>query len=153
MANTYTQLYVHLVFAVKYRIGIIMPEWKNRLFQYITALLDKRGHRMYAINGMPDHIHILVSINPVQSISDMVGEIKRASSKWINENHFVRGKFEWQDGYGAFSYSKSQVDDVVRYIQNQETHHHKRTFREEYLEFLKLFDITFDEKYIFKELQ
>ena len=108
---------------------------------------------MYAINGMPDHIHILVSINPVQSISDMVGEIKRASSKWINENHFVRGKFEWQDGYGAFSYSKSQVDDVVRYIQNQETHHHKRTFREEYLEFLKLFDITFDEKYIFKELQ
>ena len=151
MANTYTQLYIHLVFAVKNRLGLIMPEWKEKLYQYIAVMLEKRGHRLYAINGMQDHVHIFVSISPNQSISEMVGEIKRGTSLWINQNRFVLGHFEWQSGYGAFSYAKSQINNVVQYINNQENHHRKQTFRDEYMEFLKLFDISFDEQYIFKE--
>ena len=153
MANTYTQLYVHLVFAVKNRLGLIAPSWKDRLYQYISALLTKRNHKLFAINGMQDHVHIFVSMSPTQSVSEMAGEIKRASSLWINENRLVLGHFEWQDGYGAFTYAKSQIDAVMNYINNQETHHHVKTFREEYMEFLRLYNVDFDERYIFSEVE
>ena len=151
MANTYTQLYIHLVFAVKYRMGLITDKWKQQLYEYIVALAKNRKHRIYAINGMSDHIHILVSMSPAQSLSDFVQEIKRASSMWINDNRFVPGKFEWQEGYGAFSYGQSQIGVVVNYIKNQEEHHKKHTFKDEYKAFLKAFNISFDEHYIFND--
>lgn len=152
MANTYTQIHIHFVFAVKYRDGIIQSSWKDELYKYITGIVQKNTHKMISINGMSDHIHILIGIRPIQSISDLMQDVKGGSSKWINEKKFTEAKFEWQEGYGAFSYSKSQVKEVTAYIENQELHHKKRTFREEYLDFLQKFEIDYDEKYIFKEL-
>ena len=150
MANTYSQIFIHLVFAVKYREGVIGASWRPRLFQYMNGVIQERGHKVYAIGGMSDHVHILVSMSPKQSVSELVLEVKRASSIWINEQRLVLGKFAWQEGFGAFSYGKSQVDNVVSYIHHQEQHHGRRTFREEYLEFLKLFDIEYDERFVFK---
>ena len=152
MANTYTQIHIHFVFAVKFRNGIIQTQWKNNLYQYITGIVRNNNHKLLAINGMSDHIHILIGIRPSQSISDLMKDVKQGSSLWINENKLTNGHFEWQEGYGAFSHSKSQVNSVIDYIQNQEIHHKKRTFREEYLEFLEKFEIDYDEKFIFKEL-
>jgi putative transposase len=152
MANTYTQIHLHFVFAVKYREGIIQSSWKDELYKYVTGIVQNNKHKMICINGMPDHIHILIGMEPIQSISDLLKDVKGSSSKWINERKFLKGKFEWQEGYGAFSYSKSQVKDVIAYIENQESHHAKKTFREEYLDFLKRFEIEFDERYIFKDL-
>jgi putative transposase len=152
MANTYTQIHLHLIFAVKYRTGIIQNTWKDELYKYITGIIQQNKHKLIIINGMPDHIHILVGFRPNQSISDLLQDIKANSSKWINERGFIKGKFEWQEGYGAFSYGKSQVKDVIKYIENQEEHHKKKTFREEYLAFLDAFEVEYDEKYIFKEL-
>lgn len=152
MANTYTQIHLHLIFAVKYRTGIIQSKWKDELHKYITGIIQSNNHKLLIINGMPDHIHILVGIRPNQSVSELLQDIKGSSSKWINEKGFVKGRFEWQEGYGAFSYGKSQIKDVIRYIENQEEHHRKKTFREEYLAFLDAFEVEYDEKYIFKEL-
>lgn len=152
MANTYTQIHIHFVFAVKFRYGIIQDHWKDNLYKYITGIVQNNNHKLLAINGMPDHIHILIGIRPSQSISDLMKDVKQGSSLWINENKFTNGRFEWQEGYGAFSYSKSQINTVIEYIQNQEIHHKKRTFREEYLEFLEKFEIEYDEKFIFKDL-
>lgn len=152
MANTYTQIHVHFVFAVKYRLGIIQSEWKAELYKYITGISQNNNHKLLAINGMSDHIHILIGIRPSQSISDLMKDIKQSSSKWINENKYTKTHFEWQEGYGAFSYSKSQIDTVIRYIQNQEEHHKTKTFIAEYLEILQNFEIEYDSKYIFKEL-
>ncbi len=152
MANTYTQIHLHLIFAVKYRTGIIQDNWKSELYKYITGIVQGNNHKLLIINGMPDHIHLLIGVRPVQSVSDLLQDIKGSSSKWINEKGFVKGKFEWQDGYAAFSYGKSQIKDVIKYIENQEEHHRKRTFREEYLAFLNAFGVEYDEKYIFKEL-
>jgi len=119
----------------------------------MSGIIEQQGHKLLQIGGMPDHVHALVSMNPKQSPSDLIFHVKRSSSLWINENRFVREKFSWQEGFGAFSYGKSQISNVANYIQNQETHHKKRTFREEYLEILKKFDVEYDERYIFKQIE
>jgi REP element-mobilizing transposase RayT len=152
MANTYTQIHLQFVFAVKYRNGLIHASFKEELYKYISGIIKENNHKLLAINGMPDHLHIFIGMRPSQSISDLLQDIKGSSSKWINEKKFLKVKFEWQEGYGAFSYSKSHVNNVIRYIQNQENHHKKESFREEYLKFLKVFEIEYDERYIFKEL-
>ncbi len=152
MANTYTLIHIHFVFAVKFRDGIINSQWKNTLYKYITGTIHNNNHKLLAINGTSDHIHILIGLRPSQSISDLMKDVKQSSSKWINENKLVKGHFEWQEGYGAFSHSKSQINKVIDYIDNQESHHKKLTFKEEYLDFLKKFEVDYDEKFIFKEL-
>jgi REP element-mobilizing transposase RayT len=143
---------VQFVFAVKYRNGLIIPSLKEELYQYISGIIKHHNHKLLAINGMPDHVHIFIGMRPTQSISDLMQDIKGSSSKWINEKKFLKVKFEWQEGYGAFSYSKSQVDNVINYIKNQEQHHKKESFRDEYLNFLNRFEVDYDEKYIFKDL-
>ena len=153
MANTYTQLYIHYVFAVQNRLSLIDGNWKTQLYKYMNGIIGQQGHKPFAINGMPDHVHVLVSMNPKQGPSDLMFNVKRSSSLWINENRFVAGKFSWQEGFGAFSYGKSQIPDIVQYIENQEFHHKKRTFQEEYLDFLKAFGIEYDERYIFKKVE
>ena len=153
MANTYTQIHIHTVFAVKKRTGLIQKEWKDELYKYITGIIQTHDHKLLAINGMPDHLHIFFGMRPIQSLSDLMQDIKGRSSKWINEKKFIEEKFEWQEGYGAFSYSKSHVAKVVRYVQNQEAHHREITFTEEYQKFLEKFEIEYDERYIFKALE
>jgi len=152
MANTYTQIHIQFVFAVKYRNCLIHHSWKEELYMYITGITKENGHKLLAINGMSDHIHILIGLRPTQSISDLMQDIKGGSSKWINLKKFLKIKFEWQEGYGAFSYSKSQLGNIIQYIKNQENHHKAKSFREEYLEILKEFEIDYNENYIFKEL-
>ena len=150
MANTYTQIHIHAVFSVQNRISLIRDSWKDELYKYITGIVQNNSHKLLIINGMPDHIHILFGLRPVQSISDLLQDIKGSSSRWINERRFVRGKFSWQEGYGAFSYAKSEISNVIRYIENQENHHKKRSFIEEYLKLLDEFEVDYNEKYIFK---
>jgi REP element-mobilizing transposase RayT len=150
MVNTYTQIHIHAVFAVQNRLSFIQKRWKDELYQYITGIITHNGHKLLQIGGMPDHIHVLLGMRPVQSLSDLMKDIKGSSSFWINQKRFVMGKFSWQEGYGAFSYGKSQINNVVKYIQNQEVHHQKQTFVDEYLELLKLFEIEYDEKYVLK---
>lgn len=152
MANTYTQLHIQFVFAVKFRAALIQKEWKQNLNRYITGLFQQNGHKMLQVNSMPDHIHIFIGMRPNQAISSLVQNVKTESSKWIKENKFSQS-FAWQEGFGAFSYSKSDVEDVIRYIQNQETHHAKEKFLDEYKRLLKTFEIEYDAKYIFKEPQ
>jgi REP element-mobilizing transposase RayT len=151
MANTYTQLHIQLVFAVKYRVALIQKEYKERLHQYITGIIQQNEHKLLQINSMSDHIHIFFGMRPHQSISSLVQNVKSESSKWINENKFCRSAFAWQEGFGAFSYSKTHVPDVIHYIQNQEAHHKKETFLNEYKKMLKAFEVEYDERYIFKE--
>lgn len=153
MPNTYTQIHIQCVFAVKYRDAVISNSWKERLHQYIIAIVNNNGHKLLAINSMPDYLHLFFGMRPNQSLSDLMRLVKGDSSEWVNKQKFVAGNFRWQEGYGAFSYSKSQTDDVVKYILNQEEHHHKKTFLEEYNEFLKKFEVEYDEKYVFKELE
>jgi len=152
MSNTFTQIHLHFVFAVKNRDSIINALWKDELYKYITGIIQNNNHKLICINGMADHVHILAGVRPTQSVSDLMQDIKGSSSKWINEKRLVKGKFEWQEGYGAFSYGKSQIKEVISYIENQEQHHRKRSFIEEYRDFLTAFEITFDERYIFKDL-
>ncbi len=152
MANTYTQIHIQFVFVVKYRKGLIQASFKEELYQYISGIIKNYDHKLLAINGMPNHIYVFIGMRPTQSISDLMQDIKGSSSKWINEKKFLPIKFEWQSGYGAFSYSKSHVERVIRYVQNQENHHKGQTFREEYVQFLNAFEIDYDENYIFKEL-
>jgi putative transposase len=153
MANTYTQIHLHLIFAVQNRKSLIQNSWKDRLYEYITGIIQTNTHKMIIINGMPDHLHIAIGMRPIQSLSDLMQDIKGNSSKWINDNKLAAGKFQWQEGYGAFSYNKSLLPKLINYIKNQETHHKKKTFLEEYKEFLKVFEIEYDERYIFKELE
>ena len=153
MANTYTQLYVQIVFAVKGRQNLIPKQNREELHKYITGITTKRNQKLLAIFAMPDHIHLLVSIKPNISISDLVRDIKAGSSKFISDNNWVKGKFSWQEGFGAFSYAKSQQDKVVKYILNQEKHHKNKTFKEEYLDFLHKFEIEYNEKYLFDWIQ
>jgi putative transposase len=153
MANSYTQIHIQFVFAVKYREALINHAWNEKLHQFITGIFQENKHKMLQINSMPDHIHIFIGMRPHQSISSLIQNVKTESSKWIKAEDFCHQPFAWQEGYGAFSYSKSQVADVVRYIQNQEAHHQKETFLDEYKKFLKAFEIEWDEQYIFKELE
>lgn len=150
MANTYTQIYIHTVFAVRGRLNLIQNENKDELYKYITGIIRNNKQKLIAINGMPDHIHILIGLKPTMCLSDLVRDIKANSSKFINEKKWFDGRFEWQKGFGAFSYSQSQLDRVINYIKNQESHHKKKSFREEYEDFLKKHCVNYDVKYIFK---
>jgi len=153
MSNTFTQIHIQCVFAVKYRDAVIDPVWKERLHKYIISIINNNGHKVLSINSMPDHLHVFFGMRPKQSLSDLMRLVKGDSSEWINKQKLVKGKFRWQEGYGAFSYSKSHTDAVVKYIINQEEHHRKKTFLEEYHEMLEKFEINFEEEYIFKELE
>jgi REP element-mobilizing transposase RayT len=153
MANTYTQIHIHFVFVVKYREAMIHTLWKERLHQYITGIVRSCEHKMLIINSMPDHIHMLVGCRPAQSISDLMKNVKAGSSEWINEEKLSKRKFNWQDGYGAFSYAKSDLPTIIKYIENQERHHKKKTFEEEYHKLLKEFEVEFDERYLFHDPQ
>ena len=153
MANTYTQIYIQTVFTVQNRISLIRSDWQEELFKYITGIVQNNGHKLIAVNGMPDHLHLFIGMKPNQSLSDLMQDVKGDSSKWIHEKGFVKGRFEWQAGFGGFSYSISQIDEVVKYINNQDKHHRTKSFIEEYLEFLEKFKIPFDERYIFKPVE
>ena len=153
MANTYTQLYIHYIFAVQNRLCLINKSWQADLFKYISGIINQQGHKLYIINGMADHIHILLSMNPKQAPSDLMYHVKRNSSLWINQNRFSIGKFSWQEGFGGFTLGKSQLSDKIKYIDNQQEHHKNITFREEYLQFLQEYDVEFDERYIFKQIE
>jgi REP element-mobilizing transposase RayT len=148
--GAYTQLYTHLVFAVKYRERLLRKEIRPEVFSYISGIITKRKHKSIIVNGVSDHIHILFGLNPNDKISDLVATIKRSSSIYINQQNWLRGKFCWQDGYGAFSYSRSGLENVYRYIENQENHHKERSFRQEYITQLKQFKIEYDKKYLFE---
>lgn len=150
MANTYTQIHIHAIFAVQNRYSLIGKKWKNELYQYITGIIQNQGHKLLQINGMPDHVHVLFGMRPRQSLSDLMKMIKMDSSGWINQQSFINARFSWQAGYGAFSYSKSQVSRVIRYIENQEEHHRKRTFMDEYIALLEAAGVDYDERYLFK---
>ncbi len=152
MANTYSQLYVHLVFAVKGRQSLIHNEWKETLYKYIGGIIRNQNEKLMILNGMADHVHILVGIKPDKCISDLVRDIKSHSSKFINDQDFVKGRFEWQEGFGAFSVSQSLVPKLIVYIQNQEMHHKKRSFQSEYLGFLKAYEIDFKPEYLFEAI-
>jgi len=149
MANTYTQIYLQLVFSVKGRQNLIQISWKDELHKYICGIVNGKQQKVFAIGGMSDHIHILVSLKPTIAVSDLVREIKSNSSKWINEKGFINGKFQWQEGFGAFSYSQSQLDTVITYINNQELHHQTKSFKEEYIETLKTFNLEYEDKFLF----
>ena len=153
MANTYTQIYIHTVFSVQNRLSLIQKDWQERLYQYIIAIIQNHGHKVLAIGGISDHIHIFFGFIPSQSLSELMQNVKRDSSEWINKEKLVTGKFSWQAGYGAFSYSKSQIANVAKYIQNQEEHHKKKTFIDEYKKILTNFEIEYDERYIFKPIE
>jgi len=150
MANTYAQIYIQIVFAVEGRQNLIDPQNKNELQKYITGIVTKQGQKLIAINNMPDHFHLLIGMKPTIALSDLVAAIKASSSGFINDSRWVQGKFRWQEGFGAFSYSHSQLGTVIRYIQNQEKHHARSSFREEYLKLLKRFNVVHDERYVFE---
>lgn len=149
MANTYTQCYFHLVFAVKNRDALIKKDWKNQLEMYITGIIQNNKHKLLAIGSMPDHIHIFIGYNVNQLIPDLVEEIKTSSNAWIKNEKLSKFKFEWQKGYGAFTHSRSQLDSVTNYILKQELHHKQKPFREEYLEILNKNEIEFKNDYLF----
>jgi putative transposase len=150
MANTYTKIYIQIVFAVQGRLNLIASDHKEELQQYITGIITNKGQKLLAIHAMPDHAHIFIGQRPDIALSDLVRDIKNNSSKYINQRRWIRGKFLWQEGFGGFSYSASHIDAVVKYILNQEKHHAKRKFKSEYLELLERFGIEYDEKYLFK---
>ena len=152
MVNTYTQIHIHIVFVVKNRQSLIEKNWKNELYAYISGIIANQGHKLLAINGTEDHVHILIGMRPVQSLSGLVQDIKGDSSKWINQKKFLSSRFSWQESYAAFSYSKSHVHRIMAYIRNQEEHHRKNSFGKEYRNLLKKFGIDYDERFIFKSL-
>ena len=150
MPNTYTQLYIQYVFAVLHRDAMVKESFREELQKYITGIAKNNGHKMLAIYSMPDHTHILLGLNPNQSISSLANDLKSKSSKWINSRRLSKHKFNWQEGYGAFSYDKNRIHSVGNYINNQEIHHKKKTFKEEYLDLLKEFDVEFEQQYLFE---
>jgi REP-associated tyrosine transposase len=153
MANTYTQLYVQIVFAVQGRQSLIRPQHNDELQKYITGIVPRQSQKLIAINNMPDHFHILIGQKPNVALSDLVRDVKAGSSGFINDQRWVLGRFSWQEGFGAFSYSHSQLDAVIRYIQNQQAHHRRTSFQEEYLELLKRFNVPHDQRYTFQAVQ
>jgi REP element-mobilizing transposase RayT len=153
MANTYAQIYIHVVFAVEGRQSLIAPEHNDELQKYITGIVSGQRQKLIAINNMPDHLHLLIGLRPDAALSELVRDIKANSSRWINEKRWVIGRFSWQEGFGAFSYSRSQLGTVIRYIENQQKHHSKQPFRDEYTELLEKFGVEYDERYIFKPLE
>jgi len=150
MANTYTQIYVQIVFAVQGRQNLISEGIREQVEKYICGIVSNKKSKPIAIYCNPDHLHILIGLHPSISVSDMTRDIKASSSKWMNEEKMIIGKFKWQEGFGAFSYSKSQIDAVVKYIANQPEHHKKTTFKDEYIQFLRNFEIEYNEKYLYE---
>ena len=153
MSNTYTQLYIHFVFAVKGRQSLISEIHREELQKYITGVVQNREHKMLAIFCMPDHTHLFVGMKPIMSISDLMREVKAVSSKFINDKNWIKGKFSWQEGYGAFSHSHSQLGSVINYIRNQKEHHMERSFKEEYFEVLKVFSVEYKDQYLFEWIE
>lgn len=153
MAGTFSQIYIQIVFAVQNRKSLINPTWEEELHKYIAGTIRNKGQKVLAINGMPDHIHIFIGMKPSCCISDLVREIKKSSTEFIREKKFCPAKFNWQEGYGAFSYSHSDIDTVVKYILNQKEHHARKTFQHEYVEFLRRLGIEFNEQYLFDWIQ
>jgi len=150
MANTYSQIYIQVVFAVQNRHALIQQNWETELFKYITGIVQNKGQKMLAINGTSNHIHFFIGMKPSCCLSDLVREVKKSSNAFIKEKKFTRYNFKWQEGFGAFSYGHSQLSSVIQYIENQKIHHKKRSFKEEYLAFLKVFDVEFKEEYVFQ---
>jgi len=150
MAGTFSQIYIQYVFAVKGRQNLLHKPWREEVFKYISGIMKGKNQKPIIVNGVEDHVHCFVGLKPGMSISDLVRDIKNNSSNFINEQKFLKGKFSWQEGYGAFSYSHSQIENVYRYIENQEEHHRKISFKEEYFDFLEKFEIEYDEKYLFE---
>lgn len=151
--STFSQIYIQVVFAVKGRHSLIAQSWEEELYKYITGIITNKGQKLLAVNGMPDHIHILIGMKPSCCLSDLVREIKKSSNAFVNEKKFSKFKFEWQEGYGAFSYSHSSLDNVIGYIQNQKEHHKKKSFREEYIEFLRKFEVEYKDEYLFNWIE
>jgi putative transposase len=149
MANTYTQIYVHIIFAVQERQNLIKKENKEELQKYITGIIRNKNQKLITINCMPDHVHIFIGLRPNIALSDLVRDIKNNSSKFINDEKWVRGKFHWQEGFGAFSYAHSQMNAIIKYRKNQERHHARKSFKEEYKEILEKFKVEYDPNYIF----
>lgn len=152
MPNTYCQIYIHAVFAVKFRDATIKKEWKPKLLAVIGNLINETGCKVLVVNGVEDHVHVFFALKPTVSLSDVMKSVKAKSSKWVNESGFLKHRFEWQVGYGGFSYGRSQIEDVCRYIEKQEEHHKKETFRQEYVRLLERFGIAYEEQFVFEEL-
>jgi REP element-mobilizing transposase RayT len=152
MANVYSQIYIQYVIVVRNRKNLLQKPWREEVFKYMAGIIESKGHKSIIVNGVEDHVHILIGLKPSMSISDLIRDIKNNSSKFINEMNFLNVIFSWQVGYGAFSYSYSQLDRVYKYILNQEEHHRKKKFKDEYLEYLKKFEIEYNEKYLFDNL-
>ena len=152
MANTYSQIYIQVVFAVAARQCLIRKQNKEELHKYVTGIVNERGQKLLAVHSMPDHTHLLVGLRPSISLSDLVRDVKNASSNFVNGKRWVLGRFSWQEGFGAFSYGHSQLTGIIRYIRDQEKHHARKSFREEYLQFLKRYEIDHDERFIFKDV-
>lgn len=149
MKGTFTKIYIQIVFAVKGRESLILPSWEEELYKYISGVIRNKGQKLLAINGMPDHIHILIGMKPNCCLSDLVREIKKSSNEFIRQKKFTMYKFQWQEGYGAFSYSHSSLDNVIAYINNQKVHHQKQTFKDEYKSFLTKFQIEHKDEFLF----
>ena len=149
MANTYTQIYIQAVFAVKGRNNLLQKPWRHEVFKYISGIIEGKGQKSIIVNGVSDHVHVFIGLKPTIAVSDLLRDVKNSSSKFVNEQKFLQSKFEWQAGFGAFSYANSQVEQVYQYILNQEEHHRKKTFKEEYIAFLEKFQIEFNESYLF----
>ena len=150
MADTYTQIYIQVIFAVQNRQALIQSAWEEELYKYITGIIQNKGQKMVSINGTTNHIHFLIGMKPTCNLSDLVREVKKSSDNLIQRKKLSFYKFNWQEGFGAFSYSHSQLTDVIQYIEKQKIHHTKRSFKEEYLALLKAFDIEFKEEYLFE---
>lgn len=153
MAGTYSQIYIQVVFAVQERQNLLQKEWRQEVFKYMAGIIKNKGQKPIIVNGVEDHVHVFVGLKPAMALSDLVRDIKNNSSNFINDHTWVKGKFNWQEGYGAFSYSHSQIESVYNYILNQEAHHTKQSFKDEYMDFLKKFEIEHDEKYLFEWIQ
>lgn len=153
MPNTFTQIYIHVVFAVKNRNALINQSWEDKIYKYITGTVQEMGQKMLRINGMPDHIHFLIGMNPDCNLSDLIREVKKSATNFINEERLTKFNFNWQTGFGAFSVSHSQLDKVINYIINQKEHHRKRTFKEEYIELIQKYEIEYNEKYLFEWIE
>ncbi|HTF05911.1 MAG TPA: IS200/IS605 family transposase [Bacteroidia bacterium] len=151
MADSYSKIQIHVVFAVKYRNALIHADWEEELYKYITGIVTAKGHKLLAINGMPDHIHIFIGLRPVEALSALVREIKKASTNFINQRGFIQHKFQWQEGYGSFSYAESQVKTVVNYILNQKEHHAVKKFNREFIEMLQEFGVEYTVEHLFKD--
>lgn len=150
MAGTYSQIYIQIVFAVQGRQNLLQKEWRQEVFKYMAGIIKNKGHKPIIVNGVEDHVHVFVGLKPAMTISDLVRDVKNNSSNFINDHNWIKGRFNWQEGYGAFSYGHSQIGDVYSYILNQERHHAKQTFKDEYMEFLKKFEVEHDVKYLFE---